>query len=179
VNPREQRSVGRALLGLVVVAGAACFMASGPKDVAYEFWDAVSEGDRERIETLALDPRDVRLDFEDEESRIESFEIGEADVEGDVARVDTYLTGSNDDDVMELEFETVLVRRDGEWLVDLEETSRRLVVAVIGASMEGLGEAIGEGMKGAMEGLADGMEELGRALQEASEEMREGSGGSN
>lgn len=179
VNALRQRTLGRVLLGLVIVGSSACFMTSGPEDVAYDFWDAARDGDRERIEALVLDPRDVRLDFEDEDARIESFEIGDAEIDDDVARVETWVTGSADDVVMDLEFETVLVRRDGEWWVDVEETGRRLVVAVVGASVEGLGEAIGEGMKGAMEGLAEGMEEFGRALQEAGEEMRQGSGGSS
>lgn len=177
MSSTERRIVGRALLGLVAVAGAGCFMASGPEDVAYDFWDAAREGDRARVEELALDPRDARLDFEDGDARIESFEIGEAEVDGDVARVETRVTGANEEAELDLEFETVLVRRDGEWLVDLDETSRELVIAVVGASMEGLGEAISEGMKGAMEGLAEGMEAFGRALQEAGEEVREG--GSN
>lgn len=179
MSSRHQRTVGRVLLGLVVVGSAACFMTAGPEDVAFDFWDAAREGDRERVESLALDPRDSRLDFEDEDSRIESFEIGEAEIDGDVARVDTRLTGSNGDVELDLEFETVLVRREGEWWVDLDETGERLVVAVIGASMEGLGEAIGEGMKAAMEGLAEGMEELGEAMEKAGAEMRERSNGSN
>lgn len=179
MNAIEPRTIGLTLSGFVILAGSACFMASGPEDVTLAFWEAARDGDRDAVEALALDPRDVRYDFEDAGSRIESIEVGDGEVDGDVARVETWIAGTGEDVELELDFETVLVRRDGDWLVDVEATGRHLASAVVRASMEQVGRAIGEGVKGLLEGLGEGLEEGGKALQEAGEDMREKSSGSN
>lgn len=174
----ERRNVARILSGLIVAGAAACFMIPGPGQVAREFWEAVRDGDHDTVEALSLDSRDARLDLEDTDARIESIEIGDARVDGDEAEVETRLSGTDGDVTLDVEFETLLVRRGGEWYVDLDRTGSRLVAAIVGASMEHLGRAIGEGLQAALDGLADGLDEVGRALGETGEDVREESGGS-
>ena len=132
---------------------------------------------------LSTNSDDINLDFEDEGSSIESVEIWDVEIDGDEAEVETRIEAVNEDRTLDIEFETVLVKRDGEWLVDLGETAGNMVGAMLGASMEQLGEAIGEGigeaMEGMAEGLAEGMEEMGKSMQKAAEEMREKKGNDN
>ena len=168
------------LFALVSLSMTGCFLLwedDGPAEVTRDFWNAARDGDQEMVEALSVNHIDgMDLDADDA-SEIRSISIGATEIDGDEARVETLLEGTADDRDLEIEFKTILVRRDGEWLVEMEETTGRLAGAVIGALASELGEAIGDGLAEAMEGfgeeLAEGMQELGEALQEAADEMKE------
>ncbi len=185
---RVHRVVRAALPSAAIALGAlffggCAFGADDPGDVALRFWEAARDRDRETVLALSTNSDDINLDFEDEGSSIESVEIWDVEIDGDEAEVETRIEAVNEDRTLDIEFETVLVKRDGEWLVDLGETAGNMVGAMLGASMEQLGEAIGEGigeaMEGMAEGLAEGMEEMGKSMQKAAEEMREKKGNDN
>lgn len=160
-----------AVLGIVVLS-AAC--ADSPRDVAERFWTAAQEGDEETVRATSVETWGDHRFNTDGETEIGEFSFGETEIEGDDARVETRLTHIGDDASIEVSFETVLVRREGEWLVDLNATTSRMVGSILGTTMrevarelaEGLGEAMGE----LSEELADGLLELGDAVGEAFEE---------
>jgi hypothetical protein len=177
--------VSRALFtGTLLVSLSACFGPGDQAGVAERFWDAAREGDEATLRSLALEPEHTNLDFGDDDAEIRSIEIGASEIDGERAEVETWLEAGDDGVTLDLEFQTVLVQNDGAWYVDIDATATHLIGAIVGASMEGLGEAIGEGVGKAMEGvgeamegmadeMAEGMEELGRALQEAGQKARE------
>jgi len=170
--------------GALLVSLSACFGPGDPAGVAERFWEAARDGDEATLRSLALEPEHTNLDFGDDDAEIRSIEVGASEIDGERAEVETWLEAGDEGVTLDLEFHTVLVQDDGEWYVDIDATAKHLIGAIVGASMEGLGEAIGEGVGNAMEGfgeamegmadeMAEGMEELGRALQEAGEKARE------
>ena len=148
----------------------------GPQTVAERFWEAAQDRDVATVEALSIPSENASFDFEDDDTAIGSLTVGGAEVDGDRAEVETHLELDGEEMDLDVEFLTIVAKHDGEWLVDLDQTGDEIMQAVIGASMQELGEAIGEGMKEAMEGmaegLAEGMEEMGKAFGEAAEEMR-------
>lgn len=166
---------------LLLGAGFALEACGGaaPETVAERFWEAARDRDVAAVEALSIPAEGVSLDFDDEGTELGAIELGDAEVEGGRAEVATSLEVTSDERDMDLAFSTVLLRRDGEWLVDLGETGDQLVGAVLGTTMQELGEAPGEGMREAMEGMAEdmaegmaeGMKAMGEAFESAAEEM--------
>jgi len=161
-------------IALVATALVTMACADSPQYVAERFWTAAQQHDEETVRETSVEYRgDHRFDADDE-AYIGEFSFGETEIEGDEARVETRLTHIDDDASLEVSFETVLVRRDGEWLVDLDETTSRMVGSILGATMRELGDVLAEGMGEAMEelteGLTEGIREMGEALGDAFEE---------
>jgi hypothetical protein len=154
---------------------AACAGADGPETVADRFWAAVQDGDVETARAYSIESEDSSLELEDE-SAVESYEIGDARSEDGKALVQTRVTTAGEWE-LDISFETVLVEDAGEWKVHVEQTGSRMVRAVIGASTEELVKGIADTLRGAMgevmEGVAEGMKELGDALGKAADNMQE------
>ncbi len=165
-----RHSVAIVLVGLI---GAGC-AGEGPDSVAERFWTAAQARDIETVEALSIESESTQLNFENTDNVIDSFELGESFEEDGETVVPTTLNSSSGENALEFDFETIMVRQDGDWKVDLDATSNRMIRAVLGASMGEIGEAIGEGMKDAMEGIAEGMaegmREMGEAMGDAMEE---------
>ncbi len=168
-----RRSIAVVLIGLV---GAGC-AGEGPDSDAERFWTAAQARDMETVEALSVESESTKLNFENKDNAIDEFELGDSFEEDGETLVPTSLTSSGGDQSLEFDFQTVMVRSDGAWKVDLEATGNRMIRAVLGASMEEIGQAIGEGMKEAMEGIAEGkaegMREMGKAMGEAMGEALE------
>lgn len=181
-HTRLHRRVGLfALLAAVGITSSGCWFLwdDGPAEVTRDFWNAARDGNTEMVEALSVNRHGADFDFDldDTDSEIRSISIGDTEIDGDEAEVLTVIEGTNEDMELTVEFKTALVKQDGEWLVEVEETTGRLIGAFMGEMASYIGEALGEGLEEAMEGMADelaeGMDELGEALQEAAAEMKE------
>jgi len=174
---RFGRSAGvLALTTLVTLSTAGCWFLlgdDGPAEVTRDFWNAARDGNTEMVQALSVNrPDDMDLDFDSDDTHIRSVSVGETEIDGDEAEVETVIEGNADDRDVTLEFRTALVKRDGEWYVEMGETTGRLVGAMMKEFAGELGEAISEGLGEAMQGLSEGLDEAGQALKEAAEEMR-------
>jgi hypothetical protein len=171
---RIHRHIG--LFGAVLLS-AAC--ADSPRVVAERFWIAAQDRDAETLrETSTGSWGDHHFDV-DSDTEIGEVTFGQTAVEGDEARVETTLTHIDEDSSVEVSFETVLVRRDGEWRVDLYATTGQLVGSILGTTAREFTDALAEGLGRSLEELADeladGMREMGEAMREAFEETNDGS----
>jgi hypothetical protein len=165
------------VLYLLGAAGlvAACTGAEGPETIADRFWAAVQDGDVETARAYSIESESSSLELEDE-SAVESYELGEVLIEDGKALVETRVTTAGEWE-LDISFETVLIEDNGAWKVHVEQTGRRMVRAVIGASTEELVRGIADTLRGAMgevmEGVAEGIRELGDALGKTAENMQE------
>ena len=164
-----------AAAGALILILAAC--SQGPEAVAEQFWEAGKNGDSETARSLVSENSSAQIS-EDAQTPIVEYGVGDATVDGTEAMVGTTLVLELGNGTREVEFETALIQEDGEWKIDLDQTTSRMMGVILGATMEDLGAQLGEAMKGAMEGvaegLAEGMREMGEALGEAAEESRQG-----
>lgn len=165
---------------MVSLAGLGLFMgcwlgADSPREIAEHFWQASQDGDMELARTYVSSESSATLKSPDEGGMpLESYSIGEEEIDGDRATVETSMTATMGSQELDIDFHTYLVREDGEWKVDLDRTTGDIVRVAFGVTMEQMGDVVGEAMKGAMEGLAEGMREgmeaMGEAISEAAEE---------
>ena len=176
---RIHRNVGLfALLALAGLSASGCFLSwdDGPAEVTRDFWDAARDGNQEMVDALSVNHLDD-FDVNDSDSEIRSISIGDTDIDGNEADVETLLEGLNDDTDVTLEFETALVKRDGEWYVEMGRTTGRLIGAVMAEVGAHVGQAIGDAVDDMADEIADGvregMDELGEALQEAADDMKD------
>jgi hypothetical protein len=154
-------------LALLIAAGCG---GEGPDEVAERFWIAAQEKDMAAVEAVSTQSETTSLDFDNEDSEIRSFLLQDAEVDEDEATVDTRVVGTSNGRLLELSFQTVLVREDGAWLVEVERTGSQMMAAVFGSSLQELGEAMTDGMQKAMQEMAEGMAE---GMQQMAEEMGE------
>jgi len=101
------------------------------------------------------------------------YSLGEVELHRERALVPTTITDMSGLAPGELEFKTVLVKRNHVWWVDLDNTMGDMMRVMLGITLEQLGEAMGEAvgtaMGKAMEGMADAMNE---AMKQAQPEGR-------
>lgn len=172
----RDRPLLTALLLLAIGFTLAACGGEGPQDTAARFWEAAQNRDVAAVEALSIPSESSRFNFDDSDTEIDDLTIGELSVDGGRAEVETSLVLLGDDMNLEVEFSTVLVRQDGEWLVDMDETTDEIMKTIMGASVREIGEALGEGMKDAMEGMAEGfaegMENMAKAFEDAAENIR-------
>ena len=187
-HTRFHRRVGLfASLALAGLASSGCWFLwdDGPAEVTRDFWSAAQDGNTEMVEALSVNRHRMDFGFDDRASEIRSISIGDTEIDGDRAEVLTVIEGETDDMELTIEFKTALVKQDGEWYVEMEETTGRLLGAFFAEVSSYIGDTLGNELGKAMaemsdelaeglsEGLSEGMDELSEALQEAAEEMRE------
>ncbi len=168
----------KSLTALVTVGlFAACGGGNGPAVVAEAFWEASRTGDYELAQSYVAEGGNASISEEAAQNQqIREFTLGESHVEGDSAAVETSLSGDFGENPVDVEFNTVMVRQEGEWKVDLDGTANEMMKAILGVSMndfaEQMGEAMGEAMKGMAEGMAEGMKEGMKAAADSMEQQQ-------
>lgn len=153
---------------LLMFAGACSFFFDDPTETAEAFWLASQKGDVERARDLVLPSGSAEIKEPGESGTgIGDFSLGDAEVDGDEAKVSTTLYGLGEND-MEISFSTVLAKEDGEWLVDLDRTTSEMTRALFGTTLqemaEGMGRAMGEAVGDVVEGVAEGLQAAGESL---------------
>lgn len=153
---------------LILSVGACSFLLDDPSETAEAFWLASQDGDAERARALVLPSGSAEIKEPGENGTgIQDFALGDAEVDGDEAKVPTTLYGLGESD-MEISFVTVLAKSDGEWLVDLDRTTSEMTRALLGTTLEdmaeGMGRAIGDAMGEVVEGVAEGLQAAGESL---------------
>ncbi len=152
----------RAAVIVLAIFAAGC-SSDRPGAVADRFWAAARAGDLETVRALSIESEIATLELEEGEGAIDSYELGEVAVDGERALVETRIRSRGDHDI-EVDFETVLVRVDGEWKVHLDETGERMIGALLGGSLH-------DAVEGMMEGVSEGIRGLGEALERAADEL--------
>jgi len=167
---RPVRCLAAALLTIIVAACAS----SDPAAVAEAFWQAGRDGDIERARSFVSASSSAKMN-DGTSSTLEDVWIGESTVDGDGATVETRVMAATGEQSRQIDFNTIMVREDGAWKVDLDATSQEMMKEILGVTMSEFGEQVGDAMKGAMEGMAEGMakgmEKMGEAMTDAAKQL--------
>jgi hypothetical protein len=152
------------LVILVLTALLACGNSSDEAlNVAKNFWSAMEERDIEKARTFATEETAGSVTInEDAEEQETDINFGEITFEDGAAMVATTIAAKGDDSQMEMEMQTVLVKENGTWKVDVDRTFMSMFGGAMGAMMDQMGEA-----------MQKGMEEMGKAMVDAMEEATE------
>jgi len=133
----------------------ACFLiiacsSKGPKAVADKFWDAAKDGNTGKMQKLVTKSSLANLQ-EQSGGGIKKgdIELGKAKLDGDKALIPTAM----DNDGFKVNFETVAIKEDGKWKVDLNQTMMSMMGAAMAGAMKEMDTAlegiVEEGMKDA------------------------------
>jgi len=151
--------------GLVSIMSCAVVCACGSdtdqvRQVAEAFWEASKAGDMELAQTYVSESSTFKPNQSDNDSPPGDVRLGRIELDGDEATVETTVSGLNEETPFDVEFETAMVRENGQWKVNMDKTA--------GSMMQGAFAAMAQAMGSAMSGLAEGM---AGALQEGFENM--------
>jgi hypothetical protein len=122
--------------------------------VAKAFWNAMENRDLVTAKSYCTVETANSLQI-DEDKKNEDVDIsfGRVEIEDGEAHVKTTMVGTNEDgSIMSIPLETILVKREGEWRVDANQTMMSILGGAMGAMMES---------------MKDGMEEMGKAMTES------------
>lgn len=152
-----------------MVAGAGCSGGKGsdPGKVAEKYWKVTKEGSVEDVKPYVTKESFEALKEEKKGPAAKKegdYTLGEAEIEGDKATIPTTIT----DQGFSFELQTVLVKEDGKWKVDVAQTMMSMFGGAMGEMMKGLGQAMGEGVKGmgeAVKGIDEATEGVEKAAQ--------------
>lgn len=139
--------------------------------VAENFWSAMEARDIELARSYATDETansvTIKDDAGDEEADIQ---FGDVTHEDGQALVATMIKAVNDDgSEMEMAMQTVLVKQNGEWKVDVDQTFMSLFGGAMGAMMEQMGEAMQQGMEDMGKAMVEGMENSFSEIEQSSD----------
>lgn len=122
--------------------------------VARAFWSALEAHDLETARHYATRETAQSLTIQEEQEGQEiTIVFGEVSREDEKSMVATTITTSNEGIEMSIPLQTVMVKEEGAWKVDVNQTMMSMLGGAMGAMMEGLTES-----------MKDGMEELGEAM---------------
>jgi len=138
-----------------VLFGCGSGEADRAKQVAQAFWDATVAGDAELAQTFVSAGSMFQPNKSKGDSPPGDVKLGAVDVDGDDAAVETVVTKLDAESPMNMEFETILVREEGSWKIDMDKTTGSMMQGAFAA----MAEAMGSAMQGMAEGMAEGMKE--------------------
>ena len=149
----------------IAVLAACGGAASGPKEVAEDFWNAAVEGDLDEAKRYATRETadSIQLSSDGDDGEVT---IGETSIEGDRATVATTLVGTEEGVSSTIELQTVLVQEDGQWKVDFTQTMMSMFGGAMGEMMEELGQTMQEGMEEMAEQMEQGMEQMAQEMNQ-------------
>jgi len=142
-------------------------MGDGPVRVAEKFWGALEDGDLEKARYYATEETANSLTMNEEgEDEEADVEFGVATVEGEYTVVPTTIISKGDPPEPTIELETLLVREDGKWKVDVARTMLSMFDDEMGELMEGMTDAMGDAMQNLGKAMTEEMEKLGKKMEE-------------
>jgi hypothetical protein len=152
-------------LSLVVLFSFGCSNSDESVTVAKNFWKAMEDRDLERAKSYATKATANSLNI-NEENKDQEVEIifGEVTKEDGKTMVTTTMRTTQDENTMDIAMKTVLVKEEGEWKVDVDQTMMSLFGGAMGAMMESMKEGMEEMGKAMADEMKAGFEEMGNDL---------------
>lgn len=134
---------------------------------AKKFWVAMEAQDLETARQYATRETahslSINEDQQDQDIKIAFGDVSKKDGKTSVA---TTITTTNEGTEMTIPLQTVMVKEDGEWKVDVNQTMMSMLGGAMGAMMEGLTETMKDGMEEMADQMKSTMEEMEDALSE-------------
>lgn len=149
---------------LFLLAAPGCGAAGGAESVATNFWDAMMAGDKEAAKKHATKNSMAEMELEPKQPGEErDVKFGKAVESADQVSIPTTLITTVEGESQQIPLNTIVVKEDGDWKVDWNQTMASMLGGMMGEMMKGMTEA--------MQGMADEMgksfEEMGKSYNEA------------
>lgn len=153
------------VVACTLLVGCSGGEAARVKQVAQAFWDASKANDIALAKTFVSESSMFQMQEAKDDAPPGDVELGEVEVDGHVASVETVVSNLDDETPVDMEFETMLVRENGEWKVDMDRTTGSMMQGAFAA----MAKAMGTAMTGMAEGMADAFKEGFREMADSLE----------
>ena len=154
------------LLSVIVLFSLGC--SSGGDEsvtVAKNFWKAMEDRDIEKARSYATKATANSLNInESEEDQDVEIIFGEVTKEDGKTLVVTTMRTTQDEKTMDIPMKTVLVKEEGEWRVDVDQTMMSLFGGAMGAMMDTMKEGFEDMGKAMADEMQSGFEEMSKEL---------------
>lgn len=144
-----------------------CTYSDNPQNAAERFWKAVSENKMEKAEIFSANGTMENTSLINN-ADVKVIEItGKHSLEKENAYVPTKVQIIKDGQTRKYEFNTVVVKENGEWKVDFNRTQ----IEMIGYSIKQFEESLKNVGRDMGKAIGEAMKEMGKAMGEAMEDM--------
>ena len=151
---------------------SACF-GQQPEDVAKRYWNAVIQGDANALHELAATNSQSNVNRISQPDAGSKVGFRETTVEDDGATVVTEVHWVDGDTTVDVALQTVLVKEDGSWKVDIVKTRRSLYAGLFNNAFASLSESIEEGATALQHIGEDIADDINRELLKAGKELQQ------
>jgi len=159
------RRIVAIVLSVIVLFSLGCSSSNEAISVAKKFWKAMEDRDLAKAKYYATKATASSLNInENEEDKDVEIIFGEVTKEDGKTLVVTTMRTTQDEKTMDIPMKTVLVKEDGEWRVDVDQTMMSLFGGAMGAMMETMKEGFEDMGKAMAEEMQAGFEEMSKEL---------------
>src|SRR3989338_7349067 len=124
------------------------------------FWDAMNAKDIQAIRLYVTKESADKLQIKEKDTPgYCEATFGNIKIEDDKTIIDTTMHTNEGTTEFQVQMQTILVKEDGQWKVDANQTMMSMLGGAMGEMMNGLGKALEEGFK-------KGFEEMGKSMAE-------------
>ena len=128
--------------------------------VAKGFWDAMNAKDIQVIRLYVTKESADKLQIKEKDTPGNcEVTFGNIKIEDDKTIIDTTMQTNEGTTEFQVQMQTILVKEDGQWKVDADQTMMSMFGGAMGEMMNGLGKTLAEGFK-------KGFEEMGKSMAE-------------
>ena len=126
--------------------------------VAKGFWDAMNAKDIQSVRLYVTKESADKLQIKDKDDTANcKVTFGNIKIEDDKTIIDTNMQANDGTTEFNVQMQTILVKEEGQWKVDADQTMMSMFGGAMGEMMKGLGQSLEEGFK-------KGFEEMGKSM---------------
>ena len=126
--------------------------------VAKGFWDAMNAKDIQAVKSYVTKESADKLQIKEKDAAANcKVDFGDIKIEDNKTTIETTMQTYDGTTEFQVQMQTILVKEEGQWKVDAEQTMMSMFGGAMGEMMKGLGNALEEGFK-------KGFEEMGKSI---------------
>ncbi len=166
------------IISSVLFLTSACVdKTDSPRQVAEQYWDALSNGDFSTARKLVSESTRQNLDDYLALAPNQKTSLGKIKLGDELTTVATTIYPDNAEPEINYELETVLILENGQWKIDAARTQAPITISANEEELEKLAEQLSESMKENIDTMDDavteGLQMLNETLEDGSKEMGE------
>ncbi|HHT9146088.1 MAG TPA: hypothetical protein ACFYD4_10500, partial [Candidatus Wunengus sp. YC61] len=116
--------------------------------VAKGFWDAMNAKDVQTARSFVTKGSADKLHIKEEDTTAScKVTFGDIKIEDNKTTIETTMQTNDGTTEFQVQMQTILVKEEGQWKVDAEQTMMSMFGGAMGEMMKGLGKALEEGFK--------------------------------
>src|SRR3989339_445409 len=126
--------------------------------VSKGFWDAMNAKDIQAARSFVTKESADKLQIKDKDTTAScKVAFGDIKIEDNKTTIETTMQTNDGTTEFQVQMQTILIKEEGQWKVDAEQTMMSMFGGAMGEMMKGLGKALEEGFK-------KGFEEMGKSM---------------